>query len=157
MKKKNRIDTASELVAALKSQKKKINPPPGIVLRPCDEPFWISVIEARSKEEWSDHSLIAAAHLARCMADIERVQVEVDQEGDVILNHRGTPIANPKHKVMQDLCGRKLAIERSLQLHAKAEHGNTRDVAKRREKIKQAEQDIERYEDDDLLGGSLYH
>lgn len=95
-------------------------PPAHMQLRPCDEPFWSGIIAARARDEWLECHLVTAVHLARCEADIERAQLEVDSQGSVIDNARGTPVVNPWVSVSEILARRRLALMRSLQITGRA-------------------------------------
>jgi hypothetical protein len=99
-----------------------INPPAHIALRDCDRPFWASVIAAKPADRWSAGDLEDAAILAACKADIARLQAEIYEEGDLI----GQRI-NPKHALLETLTRRNLALSRTLQIHARARHGESRD------------------------------
>ena len=85
--------------------------------------------------------------LARTMADLEKDQRLMREEGPIMATDRGTPVVNPRKTVIQMNASIILSYRRSLQLHARAQGGETRDVAKRRDIAKE-------YEDaggDDLL------
>src|SRR5690625_3530430 len=77
------------------------SPPEHVHLRDGDLPFWQSIVRARAVDTWNDSDLEQAGNLARCKADIERLQAEITREGDVVVNERGTPIVNPKHKLLE--------------------------------------------------------
>ena len=107
-----------------------IDPPSHINLRPGDRPFWDSIVRARARDLWTHVDLENAANLARCKADIERIQKLVDIEGDIVVNAKGTPIPNPRHSLIETLSRRVLALSRMLHVHAEATVGNSRDSAK---------------------------
>jgi hypothetical protein len=90
-----------------------------------------------------------AAMLARTMSDLESEQRALRLEGSVMRSERGTPVVNPRKSVVQMYAGSILSFRRSLSLHARAQDGESRDVAKRRGNA----QDIEAAVilDDDLL------
>lgn len=109
----------------------KIEPPAHISLRDEDWAFWYGIVSVRAANSWNDSDLAKAANLARCQADIERLIAEVQQEGDVITNDRGTPIVNPKHNLIETLSRREVALSRSLHVHAEATVGRSRDSGNR--------------------------
>lgn len=88
-------------------------------------------MRARAYDSWNAADLETAANLARCKSDIERLQREVDAEGDVIENARGTMVMNPKHTLLETLSRRSVALSRMLQVHAEATQGRSRDTGKR--------------------------
>ena len=124
MKRKQRSDSSTAAVAA--AQSGPVLPPEHVHLRPCDWPFWVSVVHARARENWTAPDLENAANLARCKADIERVSVEIHAEGDTVLNQRGTQIVNPKHNLLETLTRRCMALSRMLHVHAEATVGEAR-------------------------------
>lgn len=109
-----------------------IEPPRVVNLRDGDRPFWDAVVCARARDEWTDADLIAAGNMARCMADIERVQIELDAEGTVLDNARGTPVMNPKFAVLEQLSRRHMALSRLLQMQASINHQAAEMGAKRK-------------------------
>lgn len=108
----------------------RILPPAHVTLRDGDLPFWESVVRARSADSWNASDLENAANLARCKADIERLQSEINAEGDIVTNERGTPILNPKHSLLETLSRRAVALSRMLHVHAEATVGESRHQTK---------------------------
>lgn len=125
--------------------------PKHVKLRDGDVAFWEGIVRARSRDEWTAATLIVAAQLARCQADIERESALLDIEGSVIENQRGTPVMNPRHAVLEQLSRRGLALMRSLQIHASATQGEKADVDKARSIQAQAEKARASLADEDLL------
>ena len=127
MKRKPRSDSVT--AAATEAGAGPVMPPAHVHLRPCDEPFWLSIVRARARRNWTDVDLENAANLARCKSDVERLQREITAEGDVILNQRGTPVVNPKHTLLETLTRRAMALSRMLHVHAEATVGKSEDEA----------------------------
>ena len=136
--KRTRID--SNAAQARMVQAKVPEPPDHVNLREGDRPFWDSIVRARDYESWTAADLEQAANLARCKADIERLQVEIDIEGDVLENKRGTPVVNPKHTLLETLSRRSVALSRMLHVHAEATVGESRHQAKRSSMQREAEE-----------------
>ncbi|MFY2815524.1 TerS protein [Achromobacter xylosoxidans] len=80
---------------------------------------------ARARDTWTDIDLAHAANLSRAQADIERLHqalaAELDITGDDI---------NPKHKLIETLTRRAVALARMLHVHAQATVGRSQDAAK---------------------------
>ena len=132
--KRTRSDSiAGQLAAMDAALSDDIMPPDHITLDDSELPFWRSIVRARAKARWNDSDLEAAGNLARCKADIERVQREIREEGDIITNERGTPIMNPKHTLLEILSRRCMALSRMLHVHAEATQGKARDQVKQNE------------------------
>lgn len=118
-----RSDSATAKILAFKRQR-TFAVPESVTLRDCDRPFWVAGLAAR--DDWATHELILLAHLARALADHERLQNEIDAEG-VVLD--GKP--NVKCALAELSIRRALSLTRHLQIHARATRGEARDTAKR--------------------------
>lgn len=127
----------------------EITPPSNVPLDKSDLPFFASVIAEFARSEWTAHQLEIAAMLARTMSDLEREQRALRDEGSVMATEKGTPVVNPRRSVVQMHASSILSFRRSLSLHARAQGGESRDVAKRRDMAKSIEADNPL--DDDLL------
>lgn len=114
-----------------------IQPPAHCKLRAGDLPFWDGIVCARTRDEWTAADLVVAAQLARCQADIEREQVQLDTESTVIENDRGTLVVNARVAVLEQFARREMALMRSLRMGGKAA-GNTGDEAERRKLQREA-------------------
>lgn len=148
-KKKQRIDSTSEQVRVMSKAAGQIHPPSTVPLDDADMPFFANVIEEFARSEWTAHQLELAAMLARTMADLNREQLALREEGTVLRTDKGTPVVNPRKTVIQMHAGTILSYRRSLGLHARAQGGDARDIAKRRTMAKNIEADNPL--DDDLL------
>jgi len=140
-KRKARIDSAEEAVRVMASAIKAVVPPDNVPLDAEDLPFFESVIAEYARSEWSAHQLELAAMLARTMADLTREQQLLRTEGGVAYSDKGTPVANPRKAIVQMHASSILSFRRSLSLHARAQAGESRDVAKRRSAAKGIEAD----------------
>jgi len=147
MAKRNRSDSVAsqtQFYSALDA-----SPPDHIHLREGDMPFWRSIVRARAADTWTDSDLEQAGNLARCKADIERLQTEIDAEGDTVVNAKGTQIVNPKHSLLETLSRRAVALSRMLHVHAEATQGRARDTGQRTKAQNKARQ--KKKDDDDGL------
>ena len=158
-RKTKRIDSNSVYTEAEMAQAKIPEPPAHIMLRESDLPFWRSVVRAREYNAWTEPDLENAANLARCKADIERIQREIDVEGDTIENKRGTPVVNPKHTLLETLMRRSVALSRLLHVHAEATEGESRHQRQRNTKQRETAQSIDQaaQEDDGLIAPPVQH
>ena len=119
---KPRSDSTTEAVAAFARRRENI--PDHITLRECDLPYWKAGLSAR--DDWQPHELDLLAHWAHAMADHYRLSREIDVEGTVIV---GKP--NLKFALAETLIRRALSLARHLQIHGRAQRGESRDAAKR--------------------------
>lgn len=146
--KRRRSDSAAAAVAAAQAVALGPHEPPKHVkLRRCDRPFWNAIMQARARDTWTEIDLTTAATLARTQADIEQLQADVEKEGFTIPSGNGTPIINPKHKLLETMTRRAVALSRVLHVHAEATVGKSEDAAKALANERAAAAD----DDDDLI------
>lgn len=117
-----RSDSVTAAIHAAQDQS-VINHPDHVSLRDCDRPFWAAIIAVRAASSWNGADLVHAARLARCHADIERVQNEIDEDGDLD--------ANSKQRLLETLMKRAVYLSRMLHVHAEATCGKSEQQAKR--------------------------
>lgn len=128
---------------------KAVIPPSNVPLDACDLPFFANVVAEFARADWTAHQLELAAMLARTMADLEREQRLLRDEGSIAYSERGTPVANPRKMIVQMHAGSILSFRRSLALHARAQ-ADTHNIADRRKLAKRIE-NIGELRDDDLI------
>lgn len=141
------VNTAAAAVKIMQGATRQIQPPAHVPLEVCDWPFFENVIEEFARSEWTEHQIELAAMLARTMANLESEQRLLRSEGFTAKTDRGTPVANPRVSIVKGLAGDILAFRRSMSLHARAQMGEARDVAKRQGIAKGSETEV----DDELL------
>ena len=132
VKRIQRIDSATAAVAVMQKAAMEIYPPTHISMTSADLPFWLSVIAEKAKSEWTAHDLELAALLAKSLRKMEQEDVLLDNEGTVSANAGGTPMANPRVRIIADLHGRIIKYRQTLGIHARGKGGEARDVEKRR-------------------------
>ena len=156
MAKRQRSDSVTGAVNSMSGAAQKIEPPEWVNVPEAAMKFWYSITRARSADRWNDVDLENAAELARTKASIERLNIEIAEEGDIITNDRGTPIVNPKHSLLETLTRRMVALSRMLQIHAEATQGKARDQVKGNKAQQEAERTLKKQEDDDLLAKPMH-
>lgn len=149
MAREPRIDTAAAAVEVARAAQAEIHPPSNVPLDEADLPFFASVLDEFARSEWSAHQLELAAMLARTMADLNQEQQAMRAEGSVLFTEKGMPVINPRKTAIQMHYSNIHSARRSLSLHARAQRGEARDVAKRRAGAKEIESGLR--DDDDLL------
>lgn len=137
-----KIDTIAETARVAANAKKPINPPDNVPLGSEDLEFFCNIINEAAREEWSEHKIELAAHLARKMRRVVVEDAMLDVEGSVIVNRFGDKVPNPRVAVLKSLTTDILAIRRSLQIHERLKSGDTRDTLVRREHAKRIERDV---------------
>ncbi len=127
--KSTRADSiAGAVIAAQDAALGPLTPPAHVKLRECDVGCWNAIMSARARSTWTDVDLAKAATLARCQADIERLTDEMEDESDTVMNAAGTPVINPKLKIIDMLVKREVALARALHVHAVATVGRSEDA-----------------------------
>ena len=149
--KRNRADSAASAVKAMfNAAKINIEVPAHVNLRDGDLVFYDGVVRARARDEWTETDLVVAAQLARCLADIEKEQIQLDTEGTVIPNDKGTLVVNPRVSVLEQFARREMALMRTLRMGGRIA-GAARDEAPARKIERQSRKLREELEDDELL------
>lgn len=143
MAKRAPISSNSEMARIAQGLTKEIRPPAHVPMQDMDWPFWENVVAEFARAEWTEHQLELAAMLARTMANLEEQQRLLRDEGFTSKSDRGTPVANPRSAICKGLTGDILSIRRSLALHARAQSGDSRSDAKRRQAAKAIETDVD--------------
>jgi hypothetical protein len=137
----------------LNAAKGPIKVPAHVRLRDGDEPFWIGILRARARDEWTDADLVVAAQLARCQSDIERESIVLESEDSVVINARGTQIVNPRISVLEQLARREMALMRTLRMGGRIA-GDARDESGKRKlesEARRAREEVLDDEEDTLL------
>jgi hypothetical protein len=156
MARKPRSNAVSEHVRIAQGASAEIVPPAHVPLDDGDRPFWDSVIAEFARADWTAHQLELAAMLARMMADLEREQMLLRREGAVMSSERGTPVVNPRKTVVQMTAGSILSMRRSLALHARAQAGDNRHAATKKQTGKAVEANVIAV-DDDFIPRAIAH
>lgn len=152
MAKKAPSNSASSAIKAMVAASSPLPSVPACVkLKPSAMPFWEAIMRARTRDEWTDADLIAAAQLARCQQEIELESEALEDEGSVIENARGTQVMNPRHSVLEQLSRRQLAIMRSLRITGSSTGERKEDLVKARRVQQDAERALEQIENEDFL------
>lgn len=152
------ITSGPEQARIAASAKNTILPPAHIQMEETDLPFFNNVIAEFAKADWSQHQLELAALLARSMADLEREQRLMRKEGTVVTTDKGVVKTNPRQAIVQNASATVMQIRKTLSLHARAQEGESRDIAKRREMARQLEMNVNSIDDaEDLIAFPASH
>lgn len=149
--KRQRTDSVAGALSSMSGAMKSIDVPDWVTLPESAIPFWKSITSARAAERWNNADLETAAELARTKAKIERLNVDLEIEGDIITNERGTPIVNPKNALLETLTRRLVALSRMLQVHAEATQGKSRDQVPANKAQSAATRVVSEMEGEDLI------
>lgn len=118
--------------------------PQGVELRNEDEKvIWGQFTRARAREDWRDMDLLLLAKVVRMEADIRSYQSEVEKQGVIVENQRGTQIPNPLLAIIDTVERRQLAVIRSMSLNQQASdprtlNGSARNISNARSAVDDA-------------------
>ena len=139
MTRRTRSDSTEVAVEA--AQAPQVVPPSNIPLSDVELTFFVSIIEAMARVEWTPHAIELAAMLAHNMAALNDAQTRLAEEETIITQPSGTVVVNPRTRVVRGLLADIIAMRQSLQIHARAKNGEAHRVAARRDRLKDAEGD----------------
>ncbi len=126
-----RTDSVDMQVRAMQAADEKIDPPEHLELPEEAVPFWHDIVATRAIDSWTPNDLINAATLARVYMDIQRYSRLVDKSSRMTKNEAGAIRVNAAHRVLVDLVAQAQSLSRSIQVHARATQGESRDQVKR--------------------------
>lgn len=132
MSRRKRIDSVESAVEIAQASGRQITPPSNVPLTTEDMPFFASVIDEFARSEWTAHQLELAAMLAKKMRLLRDELATLEAEGFSLMTEKGSPCQNPRLGGVRMLDTSIMSTRRSLQLHARAQGGESRDVSKRR-------------------------
>lgn len=147
MPRKQRVDSNTAAVKIMQAAASELMPPAHVPLADADLPFWHNIIAEKAKAEWTAHDLEIAALLARAMASLEGEETKLRSEDTVMANAGGTPMQNPRLRVVADLHARAIKYRQTLGIHNRGKNGEKRDTDKRSAMAKAVESEL----GDDLL------
>ncbi|WP_168461547.1 P27 family phage terminase small subunit [Acinetobacter sp. A1] len=131
-------------------KKSEIKVPAPLKITKEQKPFWDSIVEAKAPDLWTTADLIHAVTLAKTMQQIDRLQREIEAEGEVFTNTHGNPTLNPKLSLLDTAIKRSVSMCRLLQIHCIATVQSGQNAAKNTAHRK-AQKAVEQTEDSDLL------
>jgi hypothetical protein len=145
----SKSDTVKGLVEnAIEAQKSAPHPPEFLGLDDTDMHFYWPIVCGRAPKEWTPFRVNLAAQLAQSQAELFRQRAMMKNEGAVVENAKGTPVANPRVTVMQQMSQQILALTRALSLQVATD---PRD-ATRKDKAFQSAKDAQKaVENEELL------
>ena len=123
---KSRSDSTTAAVQGFTGAIDSVPMPQGVELRSDEERvIWDQFTRARAREDWRDMDLLLLAKVVRMEADIRRHQEDVDAQGWIVENQRGTQIPNPLVAIIDTIERRQMAVIRSMSLNQQANDPRT--------------------------------
>ena len=125
-KKRSDKNSVTAALGGFKGAMESVPPPEGVQLRSDEEiVIWDQFTRARAREDWRDMDLLLLAKVVRMEADIRKHQSDVDVQGWIVENQRGTQIPNPLIAIIDTIERRQLAVVRSMSLNQQASDPRT--------------------------------
>jgi P27 family predicted phage terminase small subunit len=146
---RSKKSTIANTVKTMQAVQKVIQPP--FELQASESKYFQGIVTAREHETWSDNDKLIAANLAKTYAAIDQLWADIQAEGYVVENQRGTPVANPKVSALNSMTSAMQSLNKTLGLSASqrglsgAKQGN-RNLAEQ-----EARKIIEKVSEDDLI------
>jgi hypothetical protein len=128
MPRKTRSDSSETASRAIQYAANGAPEPPEFIKLPeRARPFWLAIMKTKAYSSWTPNDLVVAASLARINAEIERYHAMVEARTRLQKDEKGALEVSPIHKVLTDLQSQAASLCRTLQIHARATHGESRD------------------------------
>ena len=125
-KKRSDKNSVTAALGGFKGAMESVPLPQGVELRSDEEMvIWDQFTRARAREDWRDMDLLLLAKVVRMEADIRKHQADVDAQGWIVENQRGTQIPNPLVAIIDTIERRQLAVVRSMSLNQQASDPRT--------------------------------
>lgn len=119
-------NSAANVVKLVSELAEQVALPAGVILRDeAEMVIWQQLTHARAREGWREFDLLIVAKLARIEADIRKYQIELDEQGAIVKNDRGTQIENPMFKVVSNLQATQNSLFRLLSLNQTSQDPRT--------------------------------
>lgn len=125
--KRKRSDSAAGKVEAVKKALNQPLPPPQITLSNDEMLYWDAIISTRAN--WTANDLIIAAQLAKVECEISDYLNMVSGYKRLVKKDNSLKVS-AVHRVLDDLIATQMSLCRSLQIHARATQGESRDQIK---------------------------
>ena len=130
---RQRVDSAAGVAAAIVAGGKKIALPAGTKFTAIERRVFTELCEEFSKSELTGHKITLLITLTRSMVALDNEQQAIMREGSVLVNSHGNAYPNPRVKNASGLTSAILSMRRSLGIHTRAlEGGSNQKAALRR-------------------------
>lgn len=90
------------------------DPPEGIQLKTMERIIWNQFITLRSPSDWRTYDLVQLAKIVKIENRIREQDAALEEEGDIVENAQGTPVANPRYTIMSKLHAQQIQMARSM-------------------------------------------
>lgn len=124
---RQRTDTAAGAQEIYEGAQQKIEPPLGIKLDKRVRPYWDLLVESKAARGWTPQDLLLLVELSHNLHRTHALSRQLLRESPTVLDSKGTPKANPKFGIVDQLVKRARIIYAMLQIHPEATQGKARE------------------------------
>jgi phage terminase small subunit len=136
-------------VEKMAEAQREVLPPSDTVLDDEEMRYWRQFTSVRPPSNWSQSDLIVLARIARFEKRIRFYERQLDAEGAIVTNQRGTDIANPLIGALSDWTRLQLSLMRALSMTVAAEEPRT--LAGQAKQVSKAKASLHAIGNHDLL------
>jgi hypothetical protein len=142
MARRKRSDSIDHQVETIRRVLDGAPPPPSFcTMEPKHMPFWKAIMDTKDYEMWTPNDLVVAAGLARIQCEIDEYAQMISKKSRLMKD--GDTIAiSPLHKIIVDLQSQQASMCRTLQIHARATHGESAHQSNRNATFHQARKKV---------------
>ena len=141
--------TVANSVKTMESARLVAEPP--FPLSETETNYFRGIVTAREHETWSDNDRVIGANLAKTYSAIDQLWTDINAEGFVVENQRGTPVANPKLSALNSMTSAMQSLNKTLGLSASQRGLSGAKQGSRNLAEQQARQIIDKVSEDDLI------
>jgi len=141
--------TVANSVKTMESARLVAEPP--FPLSETETNYFRGIVTAREHETWSDNDRVIGANLAKTYSAIDQLWTDINAEGFVVENQRGTPVANPKVNALNSMTSAMQSLNKTLGLSASQRGLSGAKQGSRNLAEQQARQIIDKVSEDDLI------
>jgi len=114
---KNSISKKIDMINQVNA-KTKIVPPCGLLLDYFEQQLWDTFISSRQPSDWQQAHLILLYNFVKTQSDLLAERELYKLEKSIVFTDKGTPIANPRIRIISDLARLSISQARPLALDA---------------------------------------
>jgi hypothetical protein len=92
---------------------------------PEEKDLWVTFSSARSPEDWLPHDLVMLAKVVELEVKIREFKANLEREGYIVENQRGTMVENAFFRVYQTALVMQLTIIRALSMNSTSSEKQT--------------------------------
>jgi phage terminase small subunit len=124
---------------------------PTLTLSDPEQSHFDRIIISREADSWSPHDITTACLLAKALSRLEKINEQLDRDGEMLVNAKGTQIAHPLLSASMNQANSIQALTRTLGLSASQRGLSGSEQATRNKADKTARDAIKKAQEDSLL------